>query len=81
MMPIMAPLADVLGVSRQMAVLALQYGDGFTNLLAPTSVNLMACLAAAKIDLREWYKLCVPCYALLAIVLMASIFIGTAIGY
>lgn len=81
MMPIMAPLADVLGVSRQMAVLALQYGDGFTNLLAPTSVNLMACLAAAKIDLKEWYKLCVPCYGLLVIVLIASIFIGTAIGY
>lgn len=81
MMPIMAPLADVLGVTRQMSVLALQYGDGFTNLLAPTSVNLMACLAAAKIGLKDWYKLCVPLYAILAIVLIASIFIGTAIGY
>lgn len=81
MMPIMAPLADVLGVTRQMSVLALQYGDGFTNLLAPTSVNLMACLAAAKIGLKDWYKLCVPLYGLLAIVLIASIFIGTAIGY
>ncbi|WP_160637452.1 Na+/H+ antiporter NhaC family protein [Pseudoflavonifractor sp. 60] len=81
MMPIMAPLADVLGVTRQMSVLALQYGDGFTNLLAPTSVNLMACLAAAKIGLKDWYKLCVPLYALLAIVLIISIFVGTAIGY
>ena len=81
MMPIMAPLADVLGVTRQMSVLALQYGDGFTNLLAPTSVNLMACLAAAKIGLKDWYKLCVPLYAILAIVLIASIFVGTAIGY
>lgn len=81
MMPIMAPLADVLGVTRQMSVLALQYGDGFTNLLAPTSVNLMACLAAAKIGLKDWYKLCVPLYAILAIVLIGSIFIGTAIGY
>ncbi len=81
MMPIMAPLADVLGVTRQMSVLALQYGDGFTNLLAPTSVNLMACLAAAKIGLKDWYKLCVPLYGILAIVLIASIFVGTAIGY
>lgn len=81
MMPIMAPLADVLGVSRQMALLCLQYGDGFTNLLAPTSVNLLACLALAKVSMKDWYKLIVPCYAILFVVLCASICVGTAIGY
>ncbi len=81
MMPIMAPLADVIGVSRQMALLCLQYGDGFTNLLAPTSVNLLACLALAKVSMKEWYKLIVPVYTILFVVLCISIFVGTAIGY
>lgn len=81
MMPIMAPLSDVIGVTRQMAVLTLQFGDGFTNLFAPTSVNLMACLAMAKVDLKRWYKFLVPCYAILFAVLVASIFVGTAIGF
>lgn len=81
MMPIMAPLADVIGVTRQMAVLTLQFGDGFTNLFAPTSVNLMACLAMAKVDLKRWYKFLIPCYAMLLVVLIISIFAGTAIGF
>ena len=55
-MPIMAPLADVVGVTRQMAVLTLQYGDGFTNLFLPTNVNLMACLAMAGVDFKRWIK-------------------------
>ena len=80
-MPIMGPLADVLGVTRQMALLCLQYGDGFTNLLAPTSVNLLACLAFAKVSMKEWYKLIVPVYSILFVVLCVSIFVGTAIGY
>ena len=81
MMPIMAPLSDVIGVTRQMAVLTLQYGDGFTNLFAPTSVNLMACLAMAKVDLKSWYKFLTPCYAILFVIMVISIFAGTAIGF
>ena len=53
-MPIMAPLADLSGVTRQTAVLAFQLGDGFTDLVNPTSVVLMACLAAARIGFGEW---------------------------
>ena len=80
-MPIMAPLADVIGVSRQMALLCLQYGDGFTNLLAPTSVNLLACLALAKVGMKDWFKIIVPVYSIIFVVLCISIFVGTAIGY
>ena len=80
-MPIMAPLSDVVGVSRQMALLALQYGDGFTNLLSPTGTTLLACLAAAGASLKQWYKAVVPIYAIMFVVLVASIFVGTAIGY
>ncbi|MEG0395152.1 MAG: Na+/H+ antiporter NhaC family protein [Oscillospiraceae bacterium] len=81
MMPIMAPLSDVVGVSRQMAVLTLQFGDGFTNLLAPTSVNLMACLALSKTSLKQWYKFAVPLHAILFVVMSLFILLGTVTGY
>lgn len=53
-MPIMAPLADLSGVSRQTAVLAFQLGDGLTNLVIPTSAVLMACLSAARVSYGTW---------------------------
>lgn len=55
-MPLMAPLSDLVGVSRQVAVLAYQLGDGFTNLIVPTSASLMGVLAVARIDWGKWIK-------------------------
>ncbi len=55
-MPIMAPLADLSGVSRQTAVLAFQLGDGLTNLIVPTSAVTVGCLAAAGIQYGEWLR-------------------------
>lgn len=81
MMPIMAPLSDVIGVTRQMAVLTLQMGDGFTNLLAPTSVNLLACLAYAKVSMKEWYKIAIPIHAIMFVVMCGFILFGTATGF
>jgi uncharacterized ion transporter superfamily protein YfcC len=58
-MPIMAPLGDLLGVTRQVSVLAFQLGDGLTNLIIPTSAMLMGVLGAARIDWLPWAKLMV----------------------
>lgn len=55
-MPIMAPLSDLLGVTRQTACLAYQMGDGFTNMINPTSAVLMAYLGIAKINFGLWCK-------------------------
>ncbi|NIB41068.1 putative basic amino acid antiporter YfcC [Pseudomaricurvus alkylphenolicus] len=55
-MPIMAPLSDLIGVSRQVAVLAFQLGDGFTNIIVPTSAALMGCLGAARVDWGVWIR-------------------------
>ncbi|WP_439135270.1 putative basic amino acid antiporter YfcC [Pseudomaricurvus sp.] len=55
-MPIMAPLSDLIGVSRQVAVLAFQLGDGLTNILVPTSAALMGCLGAARVEWGIWLK-------------------------
>ncbi len=54
--PIMAPFSDMVGVSRQAMVLAFQFGDGFTNMLTPTSGVLVAALAMARIPYGEWVK-------------------------
>ncbi len=59
-MPVMAPLADLLGISRQTAVLAFQFGDGFTNLITPTSGVLIGVLSMARIDYVRWFKFMLP---------------------
>ena len=54
--PVMAPFADMTGVSRQAMVLAFQFGDGFTNMVTPTSGVLMAALAMARIPYSKWVR-------------------------
>ena len=54
--PIMAPFADMVGVSRQAMALAFQFGDGFTNMVTPTSGVLVAALAMARIPYAKWVK-------------------------
>ena len=54
--PIMAPFSDLVGVSRQAMVLAFQFGDGFTNMVTPTSGVLVAALAMARIPYTKWVK-------------------------
>jgi uncharacterized ion transporter superfamily protein YfcC len=59
-MPIMAPLSDLLGVTRQSAVLAFQMGDGLTNLMIPTSGVTMGVLGIAKIPFEKWFRWILP---------------------
>ena len=54
--PIMAPFSDMVGVSRQAMVLAFQFGDGFTNMITPTSGVLMSALAMARIPYTRWVR-------------------------
>ena len=55
-MPIMAPFSDVIGLSRQATVMAYQFGDGFTNMITPTSAVLMGVLGVARIPYEVWLK-------------------------
>ena len=55
-MPVMAPLADLTGITRQTAVLAYQFGDGFTNMIIPTSGVTVGTLAMAKIPFEKWAR-------------------------
>ena len=80
-MPIMAPLADILGVSRQTAVLAFQYGDGLSNSLWPTSGILLAGLSIPGIPYDKWLKWVWKLMLLMYVAVTALTMISVVIGY
>ena len=63
-MPLMAPLADLSGITRQTAVLAYQLGDGFTNMIIPTSGVTIGTLAMARIPYEKWARWNLPMQAM-----------------
>ncbi|MCH8515917.1 MAG: YfcC family protein [Cyclobacteriaceae bacterium] len=69
-MPIMAPLSDLLEISRQTAVLAFQLGDGITNLIIPTSGITMGVLQIAKLPYTKWVKWAGPLILLFMLLAM-----------
>lgn len=78
-MPIMIPLADLSGVSRQVAVLAYHFGDGFSNMVWPTMVAI-GC-GIAKVPLDRWWKFYLPGFGLTFLCQMLLIALAVAIGY
>ncbi len=64
-MPIMAPFSDLIGISRQATVMAFQFGDGFTNMITPTSGVLIAVLGVARIPYHKWVKWVTPLIVIL----------------
>ena len=79
-MPIMAPLADMVGVERQVAVLAYQLGDGLTNIVVPTNAVLVGILAMAGIPFERWLRFILPfmlqAFLLGALTLVAAVAFG-----
>lgn len=63
--PMMAEFSDIVGVSRQLTVLAFQFGDGFTNMITPTSGVLIGVLGVARIPYARWFKFIWPIILLL----------------
>lgn len=78
-MPIMAPLADVVGLTRQTAVMAFQLGDGLTNLIIPTMGALVVYIGVAKIPFSTYFKWVLPLYAMLMGVGAVGLIIATLI--
>ncbi len=79
-MPIMAPLADVVGVTRQMAICAFQYGDGLSNSVFPTNGVMMASIAIAGIRFDKWLKWMAPLFMVWVIVATLIVIAGVALG-
>ncbi|WP_052455690.1 YfcC family protein [Bhargavaea cecembensis] len=80
-MPIMAPLSDLLGVTRQTAVLAFQLGDGLSNVVIPTSGVTIAGLAMMGIPFTKWFKWVFPLFLAQVAVGIIFIIIAQAVGY
>jgi uncharacterized ion transporter superfamily protein YfcC len=80
-MPIMAPLADVVGISRQVAVLAFQFGDGFSNIVIPTQYVLIGILAMAGIPYDRWLRFILPLMVKIVLAGSLALVVAVLIGY
>ena len=79
-MPIMAPLADLVGVSRQIAVLAFQLGAGFVDAFTPVSASLIGVLGVARIDWGKWARFQIKMQIFFFILGSAAIAIAVAVN-
>jgi uncharacterized ion transporter superfamily protein YfcC len=80
-MPIMTRIADLVGLSRQTAVSAYLYGDGFINIIIPTSGVLMSVIAMSKIPYTKWLKFAIPLCLIWIIVGSVAIAYSTHFGW
>jgi len=79
-MPIMVPLSDVVGITRQVAVLAFQFGDGITNMIYPTCGVIMATISMAKIPYDRWLRYVIPLVIKLSIAAIILVYIAVMIN-
>jgi uncharacterized ion transporter superfamily protein YfcC len=80
-MPLMTPIADLTGVSRQIAVLAYQFGDGFTNMMVPTNAVLMGILGIAGVPYDRWFRFIIPLMIKIWIAGSLALVLAVWIGY
>ena len=80
-MPIMIPVADLVGMSRQTAVLAFNFGDGFCNFILPHAVATMGYVGAGNIPFGRWFRFAIKLFGLWTIVGTVLLMLATVIGY
>jgi len=79
-MPLMAPIGDLVGMTRQASVLAFQFGDGFMNMIVPTNAVLMGIIGLAGIPYDRWFRFVLPLIlkllAFAAVCMVVAVWIG-----
>ncbi|NRF27553.1 YfcC family protein [Vibrio coralliilyticus] len=80
-MPILIPVADLVGMSRQLMITAFQVGDGLTNLIVPTSGGTLAMLALGRVSYEQWLKAILPFMVFVYALCWVVLFIGQMVGY
>lgn len=80
-LPILVPLSDLLGLSRQLTVLAYQYGGGLGDFLTPTNGALMAVLASAGVRYDRWMRFVLPVWGALLVLGSVALVVGVAVGW
>jgi uncharacterized ion transporter superfamily protein YfcC len=78
--PIMAPIGDVIGLNRQIVVLAFQFGDGLSNLIWPTASIAVMC-GMSRVPINKWWRFFLPVFGILVVVQIIFMTIATTIGY
>jgi uncharacterized ion transporter superfamily protein YfcC len=79
-LPLLVPLSDLIGLSRQVTVLAYHYGAGLCDILTPTNGALMAMLAAAGVRYEDWFKFALPLCAALMLLAAVALTVAVAVG-
>jgi len=79
--PILAPLGDILSISRQTVVLAYQFGDGFSNLIWPTNALLLIAIGLGKVSYRVWFRWILPIQVVLVTICSIALFVAIQINY
>jgi uncharacterized ion transporter superfamily protein YfcC len=79
-LPLLVPLSDLIGLSRQITVLAYQYGAGICDLVTPTNGALMAMLAAAGVRYEDWLRFVLPLAGILLALGAVAIGVAVAVG-
>lgn len=80
-MPVMVPIVDLLGITRQTGALILMLGDGFTNIITPTSGVLMAVLAVGRVEWIKWVRFAFPLLVMWMVVGVIAVGYATLTGY
>lgn len=81
LMPILMPLMDLLGIGRQLGILAFQFGDGFSNVLYPTNAVLLISLGLVHVSYGKWFKFILPLQGILVLLTLFWLMVGYALGY
>ncbi|TVQ96709.1 MAG: hypothetical protein EA403_15785, partial [Spirochaetaceae bacterium] len=81
MMPILTPLADIVGITRQTAVLAFGFGDGFSNMLYPSNALLLIGLGFTVVSYPKWIAWTIGLQAVMFLVSILFLFLAVALGY
>ena len=80
MMPIVLPIADIVGVTRQIAVTAYCFGDGFSNMIYPTNPALLICLGLGSVSYGKWIRWTAKIWLPIILLSLLFLWIGTAIN-
>ena len=81
MMPILLPLADLVGVTRQITVTAYCFGDGFSNMIYPTNPVLLIVLGLTVVGFPKWLRWTLPLWGMIGLITLAFLALGVAISY
>ncbi len=80
-LPVMIPLGESLGLTRQITILAFQIGDGLTNLINPTLGGLIAMLSMSRVPIDRWIRFIFPVLIILIIIAFIALIIAVSINY